>query len=86
METTGENSGTLCHKRHVGEEDKREREREMGEDQRKVLPGVCVCVCAPPRLSWAFMLPGSSLSEGIDPTQQAWYPNLYNQTGTKPTN
>ncbi len=26
METTGENSGTLCHERHVGDEDERDRE------------------------------------------------------------
>lgn len=35
METTGENSGTLCHERHVGDEDERdrgERERERERD------------------------------------------------------
>lgn len=35
METTGKNSGTLCHERHVGDEDERdgeEREREEGGD------------------------------------------------------
>lgn len=34
METTGENSGTLCHERHVGDEDERDRERER-ERERK---------------------------------------------------
>jgi len=28
METTGENSGTHCHERHVGDEDKRDQERD----------------------------------------------------------
>lgn len=87
METTGENSATLCHERHVGEEDK--REKEMEEDQRKVLPGmgVCVClsvcvrVCVYHCLRWAFVSPGSSLSEGIDPTQRAWYSKMHNETG-----
>lgn len=33
METTGENSGTVCHERHVGDEDERdERERGGGGD------------------------------------------------------
>lgn len=32
METTGKNSGTLCHERHVGDEDERDgEERERGE-------------------------------------------------------
>lgn len=56
METTGENSGTLWHERHVGKEDKRERERwwrirgKSGEGG-GVYWGVlvflysCVCVC-----------------------------------------
>lgn len=42
METTGKNSGTLCHERHVGDEDERdgeERERRgetrHGEDERE---------------------------------------------------
>lgn len=33
METTGENSGTLCHERHVGDEDERDRE-ERGWEKR----------------------------------------------------
>lgn len=31
METTGKNSGTLCHERHVGDEDERDRGRERKE-------------------------------------------------------
>lgn len=30
METTGENSGTLCHERHVGDKDERDREGKGG--------------------------------------------------------
>lgn len=35
METTGENSGTLCHERHVGDEDERDREREREREREK---------------------------------------------------
>lgn len=38
METTGENSGTLCHERHVGDGDERdrgERGREEGTERRR---------------------------------------------------
>lgn len=37
METTGENSGTHCHERHVGDEDERDREergRENGTERK----------------------------------------------------
>lgn len=38
METTGENSGTLCHERHVGDEDERDGERD-GEGEEEAVRG-----------------------------------------------